>query len=188
MGLTGCAGVVPWTLKSRQTAPAADTTRGIFFTLGLACSPCYEGVCLHEWWSKLSTSPAQIHCCHNYSKAIYHCKSSDYSAEWLLMNHSSDSFPAQRAIQKYWQIALTFMSARQTGQQTTAGLLKSSQNVYYEIDAPNCSEKLVRNHSHCLQSCWEEITLHVSGIMQLKKVINIYLGNNGLNWESTQTT
>lgn len=136
-----------------------------FFTLGLECSPCFEGVCLHECWSKSSTSPTQIHCCCNYSNAIYHCKSSDYSTEWLLMNHSSDSFPAQRVMGKYWWIALTFTSARQTGclvftANHSRALQKLFSCVYYvRCSVPNCSEKLVCNHSHCLQSCWEEIDL-----------------------------
>lgn len=65
-----------------------------FCTLGLKCSTCLEGICLHERRSKPSTSLTPIHCSRSYSYAAYHCKSSDYSAKWLLMIHPSDSFLA----------------------------------------------------------------------------------------------
>lgn len=49
------------------------------------------------------------------ANAIYHCKSSDYSTEWLLMIHSSDSVPAARVTGIYWKrIVLIFMSVQQT--------------------------------------------------------------------------
>lgn len=161
-GTIGCTG--QRTLKRRQTAALADTTRGIFFTLGLECSPCFEGVCLHERWSKLSTSPTRIHCCCNYSNAICHCKSSDYSAEWLLMKPSSDSFPAQRWWEDIDELRWLLRLRGKLHQGFTANPSRASQKLlpwiyHVRCRVPNCSEKLVCNHSRCLQTCWEEINL-----------------------------
>lgn len=65
------------------------------------------------------------------ANAIYHCKSSDYSTEWLLMIHSSDSNPAARATGIYWKrIALIFMSVKQTARTYTANPLYLSCKVY----------------------------------------------------------
>lgn len=67
--------VVPRTLKNQANRSSCWHNSWDFCTLGLKCSPCFEGICQHEQWSKPSTSPAQIHCCCSYSSTIYHCKS-----------------------------------------------------------------------------------------------------------------
>lgn len=98
-----------------------------FCTLGLKCSTCLEGICLHERRSKPSTSPTPVHCSPSCSYAAYHCKSSDYSTKWLLMIHPSDLFLAPRVMGIYWWILLTCMLGKQTANiQTTAKLSGAS--------------------------------------------------------------
>lgn len=59
---------------------------------------------------------------------------------------------------------VAFTSARQTGYLAfTANQSRASKKllscIYYVRCSVPCGEKLVCNHSRCLQSCWEEINL-----------------------------
>lgn len=162
VGPSAAPGRQRWNAGKRLHLPTQLV--GFFFTLGLECSPCFEGVCLHEHWSKLSASPTRIHCCCNYSNAICHCKSSDYSAEWLLMKPSSDSFPAQRRWEDIDELRWLLRLRGKLHRGFAANPSGASQKLlpwihHVRCHVPNCSEKLVCNHSRCLQSCWEEINL-----------------------------
>lgn len=115
-----------------------------FCTPRLKCSTCLEGICLHERRSKPSTSPTRIHCSRSYSYTAYHCKSSDYSTEWLLTIHPSDSFLAPRVMGIYRRILLTSIPGKKTANiQTTAHLSGASSKFTFWLYYVRCVSFLI---------------------------------------------